>query len=375
MDVNDTDDSPDEIVLSLRRGRRRDDATEPDVTAFSGGPPVAPRPDAVGVAGGGRIDPNVLTVYFERAAYPIPAPSPTVASLDTAAFVVAQTRFGYVAAVPRVSPGRTFARAHWVIAACLPLALLPTLAEAAPAASGRRARKTDAVETPAKAETQDEGAPASETDAEGPDAEGGDDGASPGEDMIVEPRPSRPLPAPPPVDDVMCPDPGPVSTQDAAWEGVKGYDVELVLTDDREVTGRVTAVQKDTFTLVDLDSGGVVRVIQKRGVKRMRVQVYETTPSTRDGTGLLVGGGLLTAVGAPVFLTGAVFLGICPSCTYLHIPMLMVGGGALGAAIPMLVRGARRRRAYNDNRSRATISGPSVSFTRHGWTGGLRLRF
>jgi hypothetical protein len=94
---------------------------------------------------------------------------------------------------------------------------------------------------------------------------------------------------------------------------------------------------------------------------------------SQDGTGLLVGGGLLTALGAPVFLTGAVFLGICPSCTYIHIPMLLVGGAALGGAIPMLVRGARRRRAYMD--ARVMQIAPALSRTRHGWTGGLRLRF
>ncbi len=372
MDVSDRDlaVSPDDVVLTLRRGRTRlHDA--PPVDDFAGSPiPVAPPP--VAIAGHGKVGPSLIRVYFERASYPIPEVGSALAEPDVAAFAIAITRFGYLAEMPRPRRGRSLGRVHWIVAACLPLALVPSLAEAAPPAGSRRGRAPVAVEA-SSPDAEGEGASDESAPRPGDATDPAADGDAPGDDgeMIVAPRPTRELP-PAPV--LYCPEPAPLSTQDAAWEGVKGYDVELILTDDREVTGRVTAIQKDTFTLVDLDSGGVVRVIQKNGVKRMRVKVYDVVPSTKDGTGLLVGGGLLTAAGAPVFLTGAVFLGVCPSCTYLHIPMLMVGGAALGAAIPMLVRGARRRRAYNESRTHATVGG-AVSFTRQGWSGGLRLRF
>ena len=370
MDVSDLAVCSDDVVLTLRRGRARRPAA-PRIDDFAGPPtPVAAPP--VGIAGEGEVGAEIIRVFFERASYPIPEIGLPCVGPDVAAFAIVVTRFGYLAAVPRPSQGRPPSRAHWIVAACLPLALLPNLAQAAPAGT-RWGSKPTAVEASATEGAKKDGA-SEATPATGDPTAPVDPADETGDDMIVEPRPSRELPTAPPVVRVLCPEPAAVSTQDAAWEGVKGYDVELILTDDREVTGRVTAIQRDTFTLVDLESGGVVRVIQKNGVKRMRVKVYDTVPSTKDGTGLLVGGGLLTAVGTPVFLTGAVFLGVCPSCTYLHIPMLMVGGAALGAAIPMLVRGARRRRAYNESRTRPSIGG-AVSFTRQGWTGGLRLRF
>ncbi|MCH9684535.1 MAG: hypothetical protein K0V04_24075, partial [Deltaproteobacteria bacterium] len=94
---------------------------------------------------------------------------------------------------------------------------------------------------------------------------------------------------------------------------------------------RVGAVQRDTFTLLQAKTGAIL-VLPKSGVTSMRVRVAPPLPG-QNGTGWLVGGGLLTATGSPVFVAGLSILGLCPSCASLHIPLLLVGGAALGTGI------------------------------------------
>jgi hypothetical protein len=167
---------------------------------------------------------------------------------------------------------------------------------------------------------------------------------------------------------------------DAAWQGVEGYDVKIVLDDGTAYTGRVSALQKNTFTLIDYD-GGIVRVIPKATVRDLRVRIPGETiyppPDLPEqtGSGLIAGGVLLTVLGAPVFLSGLVIFAIEPSATGLTLPLLLTGGAGLGSGIPMLVVGSRRRRAYQralNERNRPT---PTLGFTRHGWTAGVSLRF
>jgi hypothetical protein len=167
--------------------------------------------------------------------------------------------------------------------------------------------------------------------------------------------------------------PGESALHDAAWEGVVGYDVELTLVNKGTLRGRVTAVQPNTFTLIERDSG-IVRVLQRHSVKQLRVDVGNKVPG-QDGTGLLAGGGILTAVGVPTFIAGVVFVAVCPSCTYIHLPLLIIGGAAIGGGIPMIVKGARRRAEYNEAKMRRWAVRPSFSRTKYGWSGGLRMRF
>jgi hypothetical protein len=191
---------------------------------------------------------------------------------------------------------------------------------------------------------------------------------------------AEPPPPTPPDDEMIAyppPDPPPrtgpdPALVDAAWEGVDGFDVEVRLKGGRELVGRVGAVQKDTFTLIQAKTGAVL-VLPKSGVSSLRVRVPAPMPM-RTGGGLLAGGIVLTTCATPVFFAGVAFLAICPSCAYIHLPMLLVGAGALAGGIPMIVRGAKHRRAYLealDSRSFAAAILP----TRHGWTGGIRFRF
>ena len=179
-------------------------------------------------------------------------------------------------------------------------------------------------------------------------------------------------PPPPPVPTDSA---GPLSeraTLDAAWEGVDGFQVELELKGGRQMRGYVGAVQRETFTLIQAETGAVL-VLPKSGVASLRAYVPPPVP-TKSGTGLLVGGGIFTGTGAPVFVAGVSILGLCPSCTSIHLPLLLVGGAALGAGIPMLVRGTKHRQAYQRAIQERSVS-PMVMRTREGWTGGVRFRF
>ena len=148
--------------------------------------------------------------------------------------------------------------------------------------------------------------------------------------------------------------------------------VEIRLKGGRELQGRVGAVQRDTFTLIEAETG-VVIVLPKSGVARLRVAVARPLP-TETGTGFLAGGIVLTSVGTPVFITGVAFLAVCPSCVGLNVSLLLLGGGALGIGIPMLVGGSKRRQAYRAAlRERQAL--PYVSRTGPSWTGGIRFRF
>lgn len=385
--------TPPSLDLRLRSAQSVHDA--PPISAFCGRPTLEAtsllsRPTEIGVlapavAAASRGAP-LIVVFFEHSSAPIPAPARDAEPLglpDLDAWSLRPTRMGWLAAVPRQPRARLRRRAAWVMAACLPLALPPAAVHAAaPAPSRPDATKVDA----SSPEPGSEDAPADKPATQRPKSSGPPTiPPLPGErtrDLIP---PSEDPPPPPPSTDAVCPEPvvaipewmlegkRPVSVVDAAWEGVVGYDVHLELEGGREIEGTVSAVQPETFTLIHGETG-VVRVLQKSSVVRLRVKVPAPLPQ-RDGVGLLVGGGLLTAVGAPVFVSGAVFLGICPSCVGLHLTMLLTGAGALGGGIPMLVMGTRRRRAYLDARATRLTLQPTGAIGPHGWTGGLRLRF
>jgi hypothetical protein len=332
----------------------------------------------VGVAGGSaavvsaaRAQP--LVVFFEHPTYGIPAiPATGLATglPDLDAWRVQPTRFGYVAAVAGArSRGRgRWSRAVWTMAACVPLTVLSTAARAEAPPEPVKVRAPTIPPPPSRSVGPEEDVAPDEGPADGettPDAEPAPEVAS--ESEVAPPVPNCVDPG------VSSPMPSTAAVLDAAWEGVVGYDVVLTLASEQKIAGRITAVQDVTFTMIDRENG-VVRVMRKVDVDQLRVNVPGPLPK-KDGTGLLAGGGVLMAVGSPVFLSGVVFLGVCPSCTYFHVPMLLVGGAAIGAGIPMLVRGTRRRQAANAARDGRWLPTPTISATRHGWTGGLRLRF
>lgn len=337
--------------------RFRDDASEslapPDVAAFlRAATPEVDLDDALGVIPGPRppADDAPLVVFFQSPDFGIPAPGYDHDVPDLTAWSVRSTAFGWVASVPPTTlrgPGPR--RTTQVLAGYLALALpSQALAQAPPS-------QPPPVQTP---KSQPTSAPAATDPAP----------------AVAPAEATTPPPAttPTPLPQATAPKIDP-SVTDAAWEGVDGFDVLVELKGGKVLRGRVGAVQAATFTLID-GSDGQILVIPKSGVSSLRAYIPPPIP-TKTGAGLIAGGSILTSLGAPVFLTGVVFLAICPSCTYLHLPMLIVGGGALGGGIPMIVRGARQRTEFQKALQERRLS-PMITRTPYGgWTGGLTLRF
>jgi hypothetical protein len=350
--------------MELRlRFREHDGHEPPDVEAFlrrrhpspagegtEGAEPIGVLP------GGGRLGPRMpFVMFFRHIGYGIPAPGEVCQPApDLSSWRLRPTVFGWLASVPPPRSGSPRSRAvSWIVAACLPL-VLPVEAMAAP----RPELPPIQVPDPSKrADTEAEAEPEPE----------------PTEGSAVETLGPSPVPPPAPMPALEQGTPNvDQATIDAAWEGVDGFDVELELAGGGTMQGRVGAVQTDTFTLIQGKTGAVL-VLPKSSVVSLRVRIPPPLPS-RSGVGALVGGGLLTAVGTPVFISGVTFLAICPSCASLHLPLLLVGGAALGGGIPLLVRGSRQRRAYQEALQERALS-PVVLRTPHGWTGGVRFRF
>lgn len=378
----DVADEPPDVKAFERRGRPRLALTEARAEGPSGRSASAvdsegsERGEAIGVlARGESLGPRApLVMFLRHIGYGIPAPHGHGDGLpDLGSWSLRPTMFGWLASVPPPPPRseRQRSRVAWIVAACLPL-VLPAEVAAAP----RPQRPPVQVPEPSGgttsggttsepgAEAQPEPRPASEAEAgtEPAPAEVPSEAAS-------DPPVSLPAPAPA-LDGVSDVD---QATIDAAWEGVDGFDVELRLKGGANMRGRVGAVQRDTFTLIQSKTGAVL-VMPKSGVVSLRVATPRPLPA-RNGTGALVGGSILLAVGGPVFISGLTFLGIAASSPALHLPMLLIGGAALGGGIPLLVRGTRQRRAYQEAMQERALS-PVVLRTPHGgWTGGLRFRF
>lgn len=369
-------DDDDPVILSLRTTGHAEHVEAPPVDAFCRSRPPERQAQDVAVVGRGDAKDDSVVVFFRHASYGIPPVSLTVvpATPDLDSWHLRPTMFGYVAEVPRPpvrTPSRT--RVAWVVAAGLSL-VAPAHAQAmvAPEAVPVQRPKTvvpnvNADEAKADDDTEAQPEDGAEDDGEdsGPPALPEDGGEA------TDPEPE---PEPPPAPNAAMADPFGLdaTTREAAWQGVDGFDVVVVLKGGSKIRGRVGAVQRETFTLIEHESG-VVRVLPKSGVRALRVWTPPPVP-INNGTGLLVGGGILTGVGTPVFVSGVAFLAICPSCVGLHLSLLVIGGGALAGGIPMLVKGTRQRRAYREAVEKRNLM-PVVSRSRYAWTGGIRFRF
>ncbi len=363
--LNRTHDALRPIVLERQAGV--DAETIADLAAFTRrSAPEARREASIAVMPGARpLDPAApLLLFFQPPSFGILAPSVEPVPLDLASWCFRPTAFGYLASVSRPTATKR-ARAVWVMAACLPLVLAPeaTVANAAPSV-----QRPSTVSGPPVLPDAPPDSAADATVVEDPT--GAQEPATADDYTAAQGEPADPQASP-----ERLVEPAPVATSaivDAAWEGVDGFDVELELKGGKKMRGRVGAVQRDTFTLIQAETGAVL-VMPKSGVASLRVRVPPTLPS-KSGTGALVSGGILTGVATPIFISGIVFVAVCPSCTYIHLPLLLIGGGMLGAGIPLIVRGVKRREKYRAILRERSL-GPVVSRVPGGWSGGVRFRF
>lgn len=292
-------------------------------------------------------------VFVQRRHWPIPAISPVSAPVSPAVeqFALADHAYGHFAWPSSRSRRPSRAGAALVLAACIPMFLPDT---AAAQAAGARQPAPTSVVPPAPAPVVVAPPPAAEP-------------------TVVETAPVATAPALPNLQSILY--------------AMKGHEA-VVFVAGRKVTGLIVGVDGDFVMMVDEDRDGKIAMIPKARITEVRGKASPTVARRRsregvvlppDGTGMLAGGGILVAVGAPLMISGLVFVGITPSYTPIWLPQVLPALLLLGGGVPLLIFGSKRRRAYNqavfDNQLSRRLS-PSFGRTPGGgWTGGLSLRF
>ncbi|MBK6919552.1 MAG: hypothetical protein IPH07_19315 [Deltaproteobacteria bacterium] len=349
--------------LSLRLRARVSTAGEPDIAAFCGRPRAAE--PCVVIRPADAAGPASVSLFVATVAASIPAPDRAPAPPPIDAWHVRAHVHGHLAHVQLHGGGRRVARrrrAPWLVAACLPLSLAAE-AIAAPAAGVQRPKLPASPTLPEASEAA--ATPTVPTTDAAIASDAPSDVPADGEDPVgvaEAPTDATPVPAPAPASSVV----------DAAWEGVDGFDVDVQLVGGGRKRGIVGAVQHETFTLIEHDTGEVF-VMRKDAIAGLRVHRPKPVP-TATGGGLIAGGVVLDVLGAPLFISGVVLLGVCPSCVGLYLPLTIVGAASLGAGIPITIRGARQRRKYLRAMQEHGLAF-GVAPTREGWSAGLRVRF
>ena len=294
-------------------------------------------------------------VFVTLRATPIPAPVPELSEADApavGAFVLVDRVHGHFA-WPRGPAVPTL-----VLAACLPLALPDVALAQSPIGKPHSAAS---VVPPAPAPTP---AP-----APGPWPSSLNNYGTP------EPPPPVVTPPPPPPPRITSA----ASQLETILQGMKGREA-VVYAAGAKVTGLIIGVDGDFVTIIDAERDGKIALIPKVQIAEVRGRLmteaqYSDLPT---GTGNLVAGGILVGIGAPLMLSGLVFLGITPSSLFVYLPQIVPAGVMLGVGIPNLITGMKKRRAYQAATQRRLADRllPAVSRTPHGsWTGGLTLRF
>lgn len=297
-------------------------------------------------------------VFVTLRATPIPtpvlSPAPATTTPAVGAFVLADRVHGHFAwpATPR-GPAL-------VLAACLPLAL-PDLAQAQSPTGTPKPFSATSVTPPTPSPPV--GTPLRQ------------------EPSINYPPPVVTTPPPPVVAPAPPPPPPKITSATSQLEtilqGMKGREA-VVYAAGAKVTGLIIGVDGEFVTIIDAERDGKIALIPKLQIVEVRGRMAPELSDLPTGTGNLVAGGILVGIGAPLMLSGLVFLGITPSYIFIYLPQIVPAGVMLGVGIPNLVKGMKRRRAYQAATQRRFSDRltPAVHRTPHGsWTGGLTLRF
>ena len=284
-----------------------------------------------------------LVPLLDLALAPIPLPEPeaSAAPVVVADWALDTEVRGHLALIRR--------RGLSIVAVALPL-LVPGLAAAAPAPELQRPSAA-ASTAPAPREAPED-APL--------------EPAAPAADEWVEPA-AAPAPAEAPAR----------SVPDVFWRAMKGQEVVLVLGRGDRRRGRLITSDADSILFVDYADDGRLRVLPKDSVLELRGAPPRTAAllGPPEGGGRIAGGAVMTAVGAPLLITGLVFLGACPSCISVSLPTFVPGALLVGLGIPLIVKGARMRRAWNEKARALARVTPGLVATPRGWAGGLTVRF
>lgn len=196
------------------------------------------------------------------------------------------------------------------------------------------------------------------------------------------PRISEPPPAPtlaPTVVAPSCPADDSLSlTGSNLWEGLRDKPIVLTLKNGNDLTGSVVEQSSEQLAFARASDGAVVAV-PKGDVAGIRLRATPVAPrgSLEGGRGHKTGGILLMTFGSMLGVSGIVMLGLCPECLYIHLPLLLPGGGMIGGGVALWKAGKRKQAAYERSwgmTARVRIA-PSFAIHREGGHAGVVLRF
>lgn len=132
------------------------------------------------------------------------------------------------------------------------------------------------------------------------------------------------------------------------WNALAGNELQLTLSDGT-FRGKLMGLQGNQLVLARAGDGLVVSVPTS---EVMRVHAPIERPRDRrplpvdNGSGLIAGGGVLLGIGIPAVIAGAVMAGVCPECLFIYLPLLIPGGGMVGAGSGMIKVGIDRKRMW-----------------------------
>jgi hypothetical protein len=320
----------------------------------------------------------ILPVFFASSELAIPRVGEEIETAEVIYWNFRETDTGYLAlttvdrdGLPRPSRGLT------LVAALLPLTVLPTTALAAPGTGGTLPVLAAPAEAPkAKAAPAEDPVAPAPTGAAVDPSKGPDTAtAAP----IVHPSGAAAGPTPAGI-----------------WGALIGSDIRLTMKDGSSLEGRLLGVHGSVLVAARVTDGLVVaidqgQVAQANALTPVREKGPRVMPPAR-GTGLLVGGAIMTAVAGGLLIGGIAAGAYCArydtnyysyyggttggddGCWYYWVPLVVPAAALAAGGIPMIVIGKKRRDAWKKQVEVATIT-PGVRRTRTGWTGALTLRF
>lgn len=157
------------------------------------------------------------------------------------------------------------------------------------------------------------------------------------------------------------------------WTGLMQRRVRLTLDGGAVVSGVLISQSPAQLGVAEGTEGRLVAV-DKAAIRSVEVEARTQLPPNGDGTGLLAGGGLLLGLGIPTTIAGLTFTFLVgPTFGLFFLP----GPLAMGAGIPMVAVGNKRKRAHTEALRRARLGQltPQLNVGPHGGTAGVHWRF
>lgn len=168
------------------------------------------------------------------------------------------------------------------------------------------------------------------------------------------------------------------------WDGLRDRVVSLQLAKRGELVGTVVAQDAANLAIARAPDGTVVSVPKSEIVGvQMRAAAETGTPTKQrrldSGRRQFGGAVALLSFGVPLGLSGTVMLGICVSCLYIHLPLLLPGIALITTGSIAMKRAKAKNAAFRADwgiplAKRMQLT-PTLALGRGGGELGFAMRF